>query len=136
MTPRYSNGRIEDRGHGSGLIRSTSVRCSICGVSVGNTEKHRAWHRSQGDPVPNLGDGAIGSASAKARTAALRARARKLLQPSRAQRTEQLRQKARATLGADDWKVFFKARRRLNQLELERSRMGLECFGDPDGFRR
>jgi len=130
------NGRIEDRGHGSGLIRLTSLQCPVCGVSVGNTEKHVQWHRSQDDPLPTFGDSAIVSASAKARQVALRARARLLLKPSKGQRTAELHQKARAILCADDWKVFFRGRRALTQAQNRLSALGFELTGDPDAFRR
>jgi hypothetical protein len=135
MTPR-SNTRIEDYGHGSGM-RSSPVRCSVCGVKVGDTSKHIAWHKSKGGPVPSLVDGAIVSTSAKARQAALRARARLLLtKPSKAQRTAELQRRARAIRFADDWKVYFCGRRALIQLRNERSRMGFELFGDSTAFRR
>ena len=134
MTPR-SNTRIEVYRHGSGM-RSTSVRCPVCGVKVGDTSKHIAWHKSQGGPAPNLVDGAIVSTSAKARQAALRARARLLLRASKAQRTAELQRRARAIRGSDDWKVYFRGRRALIQLRNERSRMGFELFGDPTAFRR
>jgi hypothetical protein len=131
------NARIEDRAYG---MRSAPERCSVCGVKVDhrlvNREKHRAWHLAKGDPAPNLGDGANVSTSAKARQAALRARARLLLRQSRAQRVAELQRRARVIRGADDWKVFFKARRRLNQIQNERSRMGVELFGDPTAFQR
>ena len=51
-------------------------------------------------------------------------------------RQAELRRRARAILGADDWKVFFAAKCRLNQIRNERARMGFELFGDPNAFRR
>ncbi|HVC03829.1 MAG TPA: hypothetical protein VND88_04065 [Candidatus Acidoferrales bacterium] len=69
--------------------------------------------------------------------AELRRRAKRLLaEPTRAQRTEALRRRASAVLGADDWRVIFKGRGKLTRLENERSRMGFELFGDPSAFRR
>jgi hypothetical protein len=132
---RSSNTRIEDYGHG-GAMRSTSVRCSVCGVSVGDTSKHIAWHKSKGGPVPNLVDGAIVSTSAQARQAALRARARLLLtRPSKAQRTAELQRRARTISGADDWKVYFRGRRALIQKRNALSTLGFDLTGDPDAFR-
>lgn len=132
------NTRLEDRGHGYGMRSGTAV-CSVCGFKVGNTSKHIAWHKGQGGPVPNLVDDAITApvvaASAAARQRALRARARKLLAPSMAQRQEQLRRKAQAMLRADDWKVYFKGRRALTQKRNALSTLGFNLTGDPDAFR-
>ncbi len=58
-----------------------------------------------------------------------------LREASRIQRQDALRSKARAILGADDWQVYFRGLRALNQIKNERSRMGFELFGDPGAFR-
>jgi hypothetical protein len=81
------------------------------------------------------------SGPAVGRVADLRRRAKRLLADERtarlrAQRTEALRRRASALLHADDWHVYFRARRKLIHLENERCRMGFELFGDPTAFGR
>lgn len=89
-----------------GAQRSAVVRCPTCGFKVGNTGRHIAWHVQKGDSPRNLIDdsiaGTVVAASAAAGQRALRARAHLLLKPSRAQRTEELRRRAREIRGADD----------------------------------
>jgi hypothetical protein len=130
--------RIEDRGHGYGMRTGAAV-CSVCGFKIGNISKHVAWHKGQGGTVPNLVDAItapVVAASAKARQAALRAQARRLLKPSKAHRTAELHQKARAVLGADDWRVYFEGRRALTQKRNALSELGFRLTGDSDAFRR
>jgi hypothetical protein len=101
--------RIEDRGHGSGLMRSASIRCA-CGVSVGDPILHAAWHARQ-SASPN------GTAS-------------------KAARQRELQRRARAMRSAEDWRIYFRGMRALNQKRNALSELGLELTGDPDAFRR
>ncbi|HXC75512.1 MAG TPA: hypothetical protein VNU19_00520 [Candidatus Acidoferrum sp.] len=75
------------------------------------------------------------------RAAEPRRRAKRLLADERtarlrAQRTKAQRRRASALMHADDWHVYFRARRKLIHAEDERCRMGFELFGDPGAFGR